>query len=116
MLVVVVVNLAMSLVVLPRLETGFLEEARCGATSLAAVGGVWSVATALLVAIVGGGPGEPPPPSRAARDDGCRRQCLGPAGAEHREHGGLRRGCGGVPAFAGMRDALAAIPAARLSR
>ena len=35
----VVVNLGMSEVVLPRLETGFLDEARWGATSLAAVSG-----------------------------------------------------------------------------
>ena len=50
--VVVVVNLGMSLVVLPLLETGFLAEPRFGPTSLAAVGGIWSVATALLAAIV----------------------------------------------------------------
>ena len=49
--VVVAVNLAMTALVLPRLETGFLAEPRWGATSLSAVGGVWSVATALLAAV-----------------------------------------------------------------
>jgi H+/gluconate symporter-like permease len=49
--VVVGVNLAMSLVVLPRLDLSFLAKERWGATSLSAVGGVWSVATALAAAV-----------------------------------------------------------------
>ncbi|WP_431282309.1 GntP family permease [Humitalea sp. 24SJ18S-53] len=49
--VVVLVNLLMSMVVLPRIDAGFLAEAQWGGTSLAAVGGVWSVATALAAAI-----------------------------------------------------------------
>jgi len=49
--VVVGVNLAMSLVILPRLDLSFLGEERWGATSLAAVGGVWSVAAALAAAV-----------------------------------------------------------------
>lgn len=48
---VVAVNLAMSLLVLPRLDAGFLAEPRWGPTSLAAVGGVWSVIVALAAAI-----------------------------------------------------------------
>lgn len=48
---VVVANFAMSFVVLPQLDTAFLAEPRWGATSLSAVGGVWSVAAALAVAI-----------------------------------------------------------------
>ena len=52
LLVVVTVNVLMTLVVLPRLDVSFLAEARFGATSLSAVGGVWSVVTALLAAIV----------------------------------------------------------------
>ncbi|QIO36737.1 GntP family permease [Bradyrhizobium sp. 1(2017)] len=52
LIVVVVVNLAMSLVVLPRLDVAYLAEARFGGTSLAAVAGVWSVAVALAAAIV----------------------------------------------------------------
>ena len=52
LLVVVTVNVLMTLVVLPRLDVSFVAEPRFGATSLSAVGGVWSVVTALLAAIV----------------------------------------------------------------
>jgi H+/gluconate symporter-like permease len=48
---VILVNLGMSVFVLPRLDTSFLAEERWGSTSLAAVGGVWTVAVALLAAI-----------------------------------------------------------------
>jgi len=51
-LVVVATNMLMSLVVLPLLDTGFLAEPAWGETSLAAVGGIWSVATALLAGIL----------------------------------------------------------------
>ena len=49
--VVIGVNLLMSLFVLPRLDVSFLAEERWGGTSLAAVGGVWAVVTALAAAI-----------------------------------------------------------------
>lgn len=49
---VVIVNLVMSLIVLPRLDVSYLAEQRFGGTSLAAVAGVWSVAVALAAAIV----------------------------------------------------------------
>jgi len=49
-IVVLLVNLVMSLLVLPNVNTAFLAEPRFGETSLSAVGGVWSVVTALLVA------------------------------------------------------------------
>src|SRR6202790_3491596 len=52
LIMVIVVNLAMSLFILPALDTHFLAEARWGETSLAAVGGVWAVITALACAIV----------------------------------------------------------------
>jgi H+/gluconate symporter-like permease len=52
LVVVIAVNLLMSFVALPRMDTAFLAEPRWGATSLAAVGGVWSVAAALAAAIV----------------------------------------------------------------
>jgi H+/gluconate symporter-like permease len=52
LVVVVVVNLVMSLGVLPRLDLAFLAEPRWGSTSLSAVGGVWSVVVALAAAIV----------------------------------------------------------------
>jgi H+/gluconate symporter-like permease len=52
LIVVVGVNLLMSLFVLPRVDASFLAEAAWGSTSLSAVGGVWSVVTALAAAIV----------------------------------------------------------------
>jgi H+/gluconate symporter-like permease len=52
LVIVVSVNLAMSMFLLPRLDTSFLSEVRWGETSLAAIGGVWSVMTALVCAIV----------------------------------------------------------------
>lgn len=52
LLLVIVVNLLMSFVVLPGLDFGFLTEERWGSTSFAAVSGVWSVAVALIVAIL----------------------------------------------------------------
>ncbi|MFN3686952.1 GntP family permease [Salinarimonas sp.] len=52
LVVVVAVNLAMAQVVLPMIDTAYLQEARFGGVSLSAVGGVWAVATALLAGIV----------------------------------------------------------------
>jgi H+/gluconate symporter-like permease len=52
LVVVIAVNLAMSLVVLPMLDTRYLAEPRFGGVSLADVGGVWAVITALACAIV----------------------------------------------------------------
>jgi len=50
--VVIAVNLVMSFAVLPALDGAFLAEPRWGATSLPALGGVWSVIVALAAAIV----------------------------------------------------------------
>lgn len=52
LIVVILVNLTMSVFVLPRLDTSFLAEERWGATSLSAVGGVWAVVVALFAAIL----------------------------------------------------------------
>jgi H+/gluconate symporter-like permease len=52
LVVVIAVNLAMSLVVLPRIDTSYLAEARWGGTTISAVAGVWSVVMALAAAIV----------------------------------------------------------------
>ncbi len=52
LVIVVAVNLLMSLFVLPRMDAFFLAGKEWGSTSLAAVGGVWAVVTALAVAIV----------------------------------------------------------------
>ena len=51
LLIVVLVNLLMSFVVLPAIDTGFLEEPRWGGATLSSVGGVWAVSTALLAGI-----------------------------------------------------------------
>jgi H+/gluconate symporter-like permease len=51
LVIVVAVNLLMSLVVLPRFDFSYLAEERWGATSIAAVAGVWSVILALAAAI-----------------------------------------------------------------
>ncbi len=52
LIVVILVNLAMSLFVLPQIDTSYLAEQRWGGTSLAAVAGVWSVVVALFAAIL----------------------------------------------------------------
>ncbi|MET4634878.1 GntP family permease [Kaistia defluvii] len=52
LVVVIVVNLVMSFVVLPRLDTAYLAEPVWGSTSITAVGGVWSVIVALTAAIL----------------------------------------------------------------
>jgi len=52
LMVVIAVNVIMSFAILPRIDASFLEEARWGATSLSAVSGVWSVAVALLAAVL----------------------------------------------------------------
>ncbi|MDM0023800.1 GntP family permease [Variovorax saccharolyticus] len=51
LVVVVVVNLLMALVVLPRMDTDYLAEARFGGIGLANVGGVWAVLVALAAAM-----------------------------------------------------------------
>jgi H+/gluconate symporter-like permease len=50
--VVVGINFLVSIFVLPRIDATFLAEPRWGATSLSAIGGVWSVIVALFTAIV----------------------------------------------------------------
>lgn len=52
LMVVVAVNLVMSFLVLPNLDLSYLAEDRWGPTSPAAVGGIWSVIVALIVAIL----------------------------------------------------------------
>ena len=52
LVIVVAVNLLMSFVVLPRMDGSFLARPEWGGTSIAAVGGVWAVVTALFAAIV----------------------------------------------------------------
>jgi H+/gluconate symporter-like permease len=52
LVVVIVVNLIASLIVMPRLDLGFLDDPRWGGASVASVSGVWSVLVALFLAIV----------------------------------------------------------------
>lgn len=52
LVVVIAVNLTMSLAVLPRLDADYLTLPEWGATTLQAVGGVWSVIVALAAAIL----------------------------------------------------------------
>ncbi|ACB95035.1 GntP family permease [Beijerinckia indica] len=52
LVVVIVVNLIMSMFVLPNLDVSYLSEERFGSTTLAAVGGVWAVVVALAAAII----------------------------------------------------------------
>ena len=52
LVVVVAVNLLMSLLILPHLDSSFLAEEHWGGMSLSAVAGVWSVVVALAAAIV----------------------------------------------------------------
>ena len=49
--IVILVNMTMSLLVLPRLDFSFLGEQRWGGTSISALAGVWSVVVALAAAI-----------------------------------------------------------------
>jgi H+/gluconate symporter-like permease len=51
LVVVIAVNLAMSLVVLPQIDSSYLADERWGGTSISAVAGVWSVVVALAAAI-----------------------------------------------------------------
>ena len=51
LIVVVVVNLVVSLLLLPRLDLSFLESERWGGASVASVSGVWSVLMALAMGI-----------------------------------------------------------------
>ncbi|MDR3504178.1 MAG: GntP family permease [Legionella sp.] len=51
-LVVIVVNFLMSFVLLPHFDVSFLSKEKWGPTSLAEVGGVWAVVTALATAIL----------------------------------------------------------------
>jgi H+/gluconate symporter-like permease len=51
LVIVVVVNLLMSIIILPKLDLSFLSEERWAGASLSSVGGVWSVAVALAAAV-----------------------------------------------------------------
>jgi H+/gluconate symporter-like permease len=105
-LVVVGVNLAVTALVLPRLDAAWLEEPRWGGTSLSAVGGVWAVLAGLLAAILLlvllnrrrlASP-------RATVDAGANASVL-PA-LNTASQVGFGAVVAGLPAFAAVRDAL----------
>ena len=52
LIIVVLVNLTMSMLVIPRLDTAFLAEPQWGGITIASVSGIWSVIVALIVAIL----------------------------------------------------------------
>ena len=52
LIVVVLVNLTMSMLVIPRLDTSFLAEPQWGGITIASVSGIWSVVVALIAAIL----------------------------------------------------------------
>ena len=52
LIIVVLVNLTMSMGVIPRLDTSFLAEPQWGGITIASVSGIWSVIVALIVAIL----------------------------------------------------------------
>ena len=51
LIIVVVVNLLMSILILPRMDSSFLADEKWGGTSLSAVAGVWAVVVALAAAL-----------------------------------------------------------------
>ncbi len=93
LVVVIVVNLAMSFFILPRMDVAFLAEPQWGATTMSAVGGLWSVMVALLAAIVTVIAINFRSVPASASDDDRWRQRLGAADRLGREPGRLR--CGG---------------------
>lgn len=108
-LVVVLINLLMTVVVLPSMDTTFLDEPRWGGTSIKAVAGIWSVVVALtaaclmLVALNH----RRLPSLRATLDAGANAAVLPVLGV------GSLVGFGAVvaqmPAFAAVRDQVLAI-------
>jgi H+/gluconate symporter-like permease len=109
LVVVIGVNLAMSLFILPALDTSFLAEPRWGGTSLAAVGGVWSVVTALACGIVTvlAVSGRRIPQLRATIDAGANASVLPVVSVASLV--GFGAVVAAMPAFAAVRDAVLGI-------
>lgn len=109
LVVVIGVNLAMSLFILPALDTGFLAEPRWGGTSLSAVGGVWSVVTALAcgIATVLAINRRRIPQLRATIDAGANASVLPVVSVASLV--GFGAVVAAMPAFAAVRDAVLGI-------
>jgi H+/gluconate symporter-like permease len=103
---VIAVNLAMSLLILPALDTSFLAEPRWGGTSLSAVGGVWSVVTALAcgIAAVLALNRRRIPQLRATIDAGANASVLPVVSVASLV--GFGAVVAGMPAFAAVREAV----------
>lgn len=106
LVVVIGVNLVMSLVVLPRLDLGFLAQARWGGVSPGSVVGVWSVLVALTAAV-----GAVVvinrrrfPSLRESMDAGANASALPALSVASLV--GFGAVVAGLPAFAGVRDAV----------
>jgi len=106
---VIGVNLAMSLFILPALDTSFLAEPRWSGTSLSAVYGVWSVATALAcgIATVLAVNGRRIPELRATIDAGANASVLPVVSVASLI--GFGAVVAAMPAFAAVRDAVLGI-------
>ena len=104
--VVVVVNLLMALVVLPRIDASFLAEPRWGGTSLQAVAGIWSVLVALAAAILVllATSGRRIPSLRATVDAGANAAVLPIIGVANLV--GFGAVVAAMPAFEAVRDAV----------
>ena len=108
--VVICVNLAMSLFILPRLDFSFLAEERWGATTLSGVMGVWSVVVALAAAILTPDRHQPKAFTVIARNHGCGRQRIRACRCSRlRASWVSARSLRSLPAFAIVREAVLSI-------
>lgn len=110
LVMVIAVNFAMSLVVLPRMDFAFLEEEAWGGTSIRALGGLWSVVLALLagcLAIVFIN-WKRLPKLRETLDAGANAAALPLLTVSSLV--GFGAVVGALPAFATVRDSLLSIP------
>ncbi|NIX75854.1 GntP family permease [Microvirga terricola] len=109
LVVVVAVNLAMSQFILPALDTHYLADPRFGGVSLADLGGIWAVITALTCAIVtvlAVSHGRLPAP-RATLDAGANAAVLPAMNVASLV--GFGAVVAAMPAFAVVRDAVLGI-------
>jgi H+/gluconate symporter-like permease len=106
LVVVIAVNLGMSLVILPALDTSFLAEPHWGGTSLSDVGGVWSVVTALAcgIAMALAVNGRRTPQLRETIDAGANASVLPVISVASLV--GFGAVVAAMPAFAAVRDAV----------
>ena len=104
LVVVVLLNLLMSFVVLPRMDADFLAEPAWGETTLSAVAGVWAVTTALAAGILTllAVNGRRIPSLRASMDAGANASVLPVLSVASLV--GFGAVVAAMPAFEGVRD------------